>query len=481
MEKNLFYDSRSAYTKHLWLVPGILMSVFFGWLIAGKGVAIAAVLIVLPFTIAFLILVFLYPRIGLITYIIYSFLMPVIGRHLAGVQVGLGTDALLVLTWMGVLFYRTSKYRFRHLNNDLCWLAFVWFMLTVLEMVNPARPNVVGWLQEMRTVSLYWILSVPLVFLIFNKKSDLTLFLNIIIIFSFFGALYGMKQIYIGLDAAENDWLESHRSTHWLFGKLRVFSYYLEAGQFGASQASIAIVSFVLASGPHATWKKLFYLVAGCFIFYGMLLSGTRGALGGIVGGGFVFLVLSKQVKIIILGGIIGLGFIGMLKFTSIGSGNDQMRRLRSGTNTNDASFQLRLINQRTLSNMLSNKPFGTGVGTIGMWGVSYNKHIPTAKIPPDSLYVKIWAMYGVIGFILWFGIMLFILGKSAGIIWNTRDLVMRNKLCALCAGYAGILLCSYGNEVMNALPSLTIVCISWALIWISPRWDTPVPKLVGA
>ena len=481
MEKNLFYDSRSAYTKHLWLVPGILMSVFFGWLIAGKGVAIAAVLIVLPFTIAFLILVFLYPRIGLITYIIYSFLMPVIGRHLAGVQVGLGTDALLVLTWMGVLFYRTSKYRFRHLNNDLCWLAFVWFLLTVLEMVNPARPNVVGWLQEMRTVSLYWILSVPLVFLIFNKKSDLTLFLNIIIIFSFFGALYGMKQIYIGLDAAESQWLEAHRITHWLFGKLRVFSYYLEAAQFGASQASIAIVSFVLASGPHATSKKLLYLIAGIFIFYGMLLSGTRGALGGIVGGGFIFLVLSKQVKIIILGGMIGLAFIGMLKFTSIGSGNDQMRRLRSGTNTNDASFQLRLINQRTLSNMLSDKPFGTGVGTIGMWGVSYNKHIPTAKIPPDSLYVKIWAMYGIIGFILWFGIMLFILGKSAGIIWNTRDPVMRNKLCALCAGYAGILLCSYGNEVMNALPSLTIVCISWALIWISPRWDTPVPKLIAA
>ncbi|MDB5275828.1 MAG: hypothetical protein JWR61_783 [Ferruginibacter sp.] len=481
MEQNLFYNPSEQYTRHLWLVPGILMAVFFGWLMAGKGIAIGVVLVVLPFIVAFLILVFLYPRIGLLSFVIYSFLMPVIGRHLAGVQVGLGTDALLILTWLGVIFYRTRKYRFSQLRNDLCWLALVWFILTVLEMGNPARPNVVGWLQEMRTIALYWILCVPLTFLILNKKTDVLLFLNIIIILSFVGALYGMKQIYIGLDEAEKVWLEAHRSTHWLFGKLRVFSYYLEAGQFGASQACVAITCFVLASGPHSKAKRIWYLVAGLCIFYGMLLSGTRGALGGIVGGGFVFLVLSKQVKIILLGGIIGLGFIGMLKFTSIGSGNDQMKRLRSGTDPNDPSFQLRLINQRTLSNMLASKPFGTGVGTIGMWGVSYNKHIPTAKIPPDSLYVKIWAMYGIIGFILWFGIMLYILGKCAGIIWNTRDPVLRNQLCALCAGYAGILLCSYGNEVMNALPSLSIVHMSWALIWMSPRWDTPVPKTVAA
>lgn len=477
MEKNLFYDSGAGFTKHLWLIPGMLMAVFFGWLIAGKGFTIAALLVVLPFIAGFLMLVFLYPKVGLIAFILYSFFMPVIGRHLEGVQVGLGIDALLVLTWLGVIFYRGNKYRFRHLNNDLVWLAVVWFTLTVLQIGNPARPSIVGWLQEMRSIALYWIMVVPLTMLVFNKKSDLFLFLDIVILVSFLGALHGMKQLYIGLDESEKAFLESHRSTHWLFGKLRVFSFYQEAAQFGASQASIAIMCFVLVTGPHSTIRRMCYLVAGVFIFYGMLLSGTRGALGGIVGGGFVFLVLSKQVKIIILGGMIGLGFIGMLKFTTIGSGNDQIKRMRSGTNPNDPSFQLRMINQRALSNMLSSKPLGTGVGTIGMWGVKYNKHIPTAKIPPDSLYVKLWAMYGITGFILWLGIMLYVLGKAGGMIWNTRDPVMRNQLTALTATFAGVLLCSYGNEVMNVLPSTAIVFMSWALIWMSPRWDTPIPK----
>jgi O-antigen ligase len=151
---------------------------------------------------------------------------------------------------------------------------------------------------------------------------------------------------------------------------------------------------------------------------------------------------------------------------------------LRTATDPNDPSFRVRITNQHTLSNSLATKPFGTGVGTIGMWGVTYNKHIYTSQIPPDSYFVKIWAMYGIVGFILWFGIMLYILGKSAGLIWNTRDHALRNQLCALAAGFAGNLVCSYGNEVMNTMPSSAILYVSWAFIWMSTRWDTPINKL---
>lgn len=480
MEKNLFYNSSDSYTRHLWLVPGIVMAVFFGKLIAGQGVVVAGMLVALPLVVAFLIMVFIKPRVGMIAFILYCFVMPTIGRHIAGLQVGLGIDALLVLVWLGVIFYRNTKYRFRHLNNDLVWLAVGWFGLTVLEMANPARPDVVGWLQEMRSIALYGILIVPLTMLIFTKRADVTFFLDIIVFISFLGAVYGMKQLYIGLDGAEQQWLnDGHLKTHLLFGKLRVFSFFAEAGQFGASQAQLAMMALVLAIGPHSTKRKICYGIAAAFIFYGMLLSGTRGALGGIIGGGFVYLVLSKQVKIIIIGGLVGAAFLGMLKFTSIGSGNDQIKRIRSGMDPNDPSLMVRLVNQRTLSNMLASKPFGTGVGTIGMWGVKYNKHISTAKIPPDSLYVKIWAMYGIVGFILWFGMMLYILGKSAGIIWNTRDPVLRNQLCSLCAGFGAVLMCSYGNEVMNVLPTTAIIYMSWSFIWMSTRWDTPLLKPV--
>jgi O-Antigen ligase len=473
MEQNLFYSS--AHKDHKkWLLPAALIAVFFGWLIAGKGMTISMMLVAIPFAAAFLTLVFYYPRLGYIFFIVYCFAVPGLGRHIEGPQFGLGQDGMLLLTWLGVIFHRSDRFRYRHLNNDLVWLAVAWFVLTVLEIGNPEHPSIQGWFYEMRSSTLYWVLSIPLAFLVFNKKSDLDLFLNIIIIMSLIGAFWGIKQLYIGTDDAEKRWLESGaKKTHMLFGKLRVFSYYTEAGQFGASQAQIAILCIILATGAHKLSKRVWFGVAGLFIFYGMLISGTRGALFGLVGGGFTFLVLSKQVRILILGGIIGIGFLCVLKYTSIGSGNAQIVRMRTSLDPNDASLQVRLINQRILKDYLANKPFGTGVGTLGMWGLKYNKGKFISTIPPDSLYVKIWAMYGIVGFIIWFGMMLYITGKCAGIIWNTRDPILRNKLIALCAGSTGILLCSYGNEVMNQMPSSIIVYTSWALIWMSPRWDT--------
>lgn len=473
MNINEIYRAKNNEITIIWLIPAVLLSILFGWLIANKGVTIGIMLILIPFIIGFLVAVFFNPRIGLISFIFYCFLMPTVGKHIVGPQFGLLVDSILVITWLAIIFYQGNRFRFRHLDNDLVWLAITWFVITVLEIVNPTRPNIMGWLQEMRSSSLYWILIVPLTILVFNKKSDILLFLNIIIVMSVLGAIYGIKQLYLGVDSAEYQWLEDGaKKTHILFGQLRVFSYYSEAAQFGASQAHLTVMCIVLAVGPYSMGKKIWYGFAGLLVFYGMLISGTRGAMGALVGGGFIFLILMKQTRILVIGMLIGVSFIGLLKFTTIGSNNDQIRRLRSSLDPDDPSFQARLINQRILKDIMVSKPIGMGVGTIGQWGETYNKHLPTTNIPPDSLYVKMWAMYGVIGFTIWLGMMFYIVGKSAGIIWKTRDPVLRNQLISLCAGSFGSLICSYGNEVMNALPSSAIVYISWALVFVSPKWD---------
>ncbi|WP_337042747.1 O-antigen ligase family protein [Emticicia sp. 17c] len=478
MENNVFYTTNRNVLNNIWLIPGIIIAMAFGWMIANKGLSIGVMITILPFVIGFVIMVFFRPRWGIIFYLVYCFLMPTLGKHIDGVQFGLGMDGLLILTFLAVIFHRSGRYRFRHLNNDLVWVAVVWFVITILQIGNPERPSILGWVYEMRSSTLYWVLTIPLALLLLNKKTDINLFLNIIIVLSLLGALWGIKQLKLGPDEAENRWLEAGaKKTHILFGKLRVFSYYSEAAQFGASQAQLAIMCIILAVGPHSKLKKLWYIIAGLFILYGMIISGTRGALFGFVGGGLVFLILSKQIRILILGGIVGLAFLGMLKYTSIGSGNAEIVRLRTSLDPNDASFQVRLINQKILRDFLASKPFGAGVGTMGTWGTTYNQDKFISQIPPDSLYVKVWGMYGIIGFIIWFGIMLYITGKSAGIIWKTQDPLLKNQLIALCGGATGILLCSYGNEVLNAMPSSVIVYISWALIWLSPRWDTPVPK----
>lgn len=477
VEKNLFEENKS-WKQNLWLLPCILAAVFVGKGVAGAGLPILLLFVALPVAIGFLAMVFLHPRAGLISFIFYCFFMPYFVRHKPEVQFGLLIDGFLLLTWLGVLFHQSNRYRWRQLHNPLVWFTVIWFGLTVLEIANPTRPSIQGWLQEMRSSALYMLLTVPLAFFLFNRHKDLVVFLHILISLSVLGAVYGIKQLYIGVDSAEHAWLEAGaKVTHILFGKLRVFSYYTEAAQFGASQAQFTVVCLILAVGPHGFRKKALYTVATLLIFYGMMISGTRGAMGGLMGGGFLFLILSKQTKILIIGSIIGMGFIGMLKYTTIGNNNDQIRRMRTSMDPNDPSLQVRLANQKRLGEELQTKPFGTGVGTIGIWGTMYNRHISIAMIPPDSMYVKQWVMYGIVGFIGWFGFMLFLMGRSIAIVWKTRDPVLRSQLAALTCGSFASLVCSYGNEVMNLMPSSIIAYITWALIWMSPRWDTPIKK----
>ncbi len=463
--------------EDLWLLPGGLLALMIGWLIARSGLLAAVALIGLPVVVAVAVAIFFRPRLGFWGFIVYCFIMPGLGRHIPG-QLGLAYDGLLVLIWLSVIFWRTDRFRWRHTNNDLVWFSVVWFALSVLELGNPARPDPQGWIQELRGVALYWILITPLVFFLLNKKQDLDTFLNIIILFSFLAAIYGGKQLILGVDGAEQAWLDSGpKRTHIVAGKLRVFSFYAEAAQFGASQGQLAIMCVILAIGPYGRKKKWWYCLSALVILYGMLISGTRGAMGALMGGGLVFLILSKQLRVMIGGFAVGALFVGFLKFTTIANSNAQIHRLRSSTNSDDASLQVRFTNQKTLAEYLKTRPFGTGVGTTGTWGVTFNRHIPIATIQPDSLFVKIWVMYGVVGLVFWLSVMLFILGKSIGIVWRTRDPVLRNQLTALTAGSFGALVCSYGNEVMNQMPTSMIVYVSWALIWLSPRWDTPPKK----
>lgn len=458
-----------------WLLPvAVIIALGTGWLFSEVGTLLPSLLLGVTLLGFFLVLVFNYPRAGFITYIVYCFFLGYLGRHVSAVPFGLGMDGLLVVTWLAVIFHRTEQQNLVRIHNDLSILALIWFIINVLEIANPARPSFAGWFYEMRSTTLYWLLTVPLGCVIFNKRRDLRLFLLLIIAFSVLGSLYGIKQKLLGVDVMEQHWLDAGAAeTHLIWGKLRIFSFYSEAAQFGASQAHIGLVCLILALGPFVWWKRLLAGLASFSLLYGMLISGTRGAMFVLVAGLFVYLLLSKQVKILIIGCLFAAGSLIVLKYTNIGSGNPDIFRLRTSLDPQDPSFQLRLNNQAKLRAYLASKPFGEGVGTIGTWGHEFNADKYISTIEPDSYYVKIWAEYGIIGFLIWFGMMLFILGKCCGIVWRIRNPQLRQQLLALAAGYGGILMGSYGNEIMNQVPSAMIVYVSWVFIFLGPELDT--------
>lgn len=452
-------------------VFGLLLSLVVSLLTFASPVA-PMILIVGALMVIFIIFLFKDPSIGLTALTVYCFVFGIFAREIGGIPYGIGIEVFLLLIWIAVIILN-RQFNWKSLNNNLTKLMLIWFLISFAEIINPAGASVMGWLQEIRSTGLFPILIIPLVFLLYNSRKKLDLFLIVILSLSFLATLNGLKQQFIGLSAGEQRFLtEGGEITHVLWGVLRVFSFYSDAGQFGASQASFTLMAIVLAVGPYQWWKRLILLTAAGLFFYGMLISGTRGAFFALIVGAFFAIFLTKNIKVLFAGLTVALLFIGFLKYTYIGNGNYQIYRLRTALDPKEASLNVRIANQKIIGQYLASRPFGGGLGVIGTWGKEYNKDKYLSTVEPDSYWVKIWAMYGIVGFTIWFCMIMYILGQCCGIIWNIRNEGLRYKTIAMMSASAGIFFCSYGNEVMNAMPSSLVVSVCLAFIYLSPNFD---------
>ena len=451
------------------LLLGVVLAALGGWATGVAGLAIPVLLLAASLLVPFVLMVLRRPELGLRSFVVYGFFITFLGRYIADLPFLYGIEALLVLTWIGVLC-NAKRYNWKNLNSDLLFLGLFWFFVTVMELANPEAGSFLGWISDARYPFL-WVLCVPLVLLLFNTQRELNIFLGIILLVSLLAAFYGIKQLKFGLSGAEREFLRSS-PTHLVFGKLRVFSFYQDAGQFGASMAHFAVISLVLALGPFRAWKKMAFLAAGLVFVYAMFISGTRGAIFALFSGMLVALFVNRNIKVLLTLLIILIGSFVFLKYTTLLQGNAEIRRMRTAFNQNDPSLNVRLTNQEKLAGYLDSRPFGAGIGSIGYAGKTYNRGSYLASIPPDSYWVKIWAMYGIVGLVIWIGIMMYIIGKCCGIAWTAKDKQLKSKLTALTAGATGIFFCSYGNEVMNNLPSAVVIYISWTFVFLGPKLD---------
>lgn len=144
-----------------------------------------------------------------------------------------------------------------------------------------------------------------------------------LIILSLIGTTRGLKQQFFGVDAAEYRWLylEDHHEEHVLHGVLRVFSFYNDAGAFGASQAMMSLMCGILFTGPFSSKKKLFYLACALIFLVGFAISGTRGALAVPLAGGIAYLVVIRNFKILIAGASAMVIVFCILKYTFLFEG----------------------------------------------------------------------------------------------------------------------------------------------------------------
>ncbi len=434
------------------------------------------VLFALMFMLVYAYVLFTKPILGFYTAIALSFLLIGIGRYVKDLQVGLGLDALLILTYLALFMNRfKERIDWSPANKDITMLSAIWFGYSLFQLVNPEAHSTAAWFSG-RGVSLYMILLVPLTLLLITSHRKLDFFLYVWGTFSILASLKGIMQLKIGLDGAEQAWLnEGNYKTHILFGKLRVFSFMSDAGQFGGNQAFSAVVATIYAMSQKEWKPKLFFIIVAVLGFYGMIISGTRGAISIPLAGFMVYFVLRKNLRVLSYGvGLLALVFI-FFRFTTIGQGNDQIRRMRTAFDPNDASLQVRLDNQKLLKKYLASRPFGGG---IGHGGVKAQKYLPNAflsQVATDSWYVLIWVEQGIVGLLLHLFILFYaIIRGGYKVMFRIRDPMLKMKMSALIAGMAGVMVASYGNAVLGAMPTGMLIYVCMALMLNSDVFDTP-------
>jgi hypothetical protein len=441
-----------------------------GLAIARFGAPVAAVALVLPLAILMMKRLMTQPVDGLYLTLVVAFIGVGLRRY-AEAPTGLLVDGLLAITLLGVLIGRDHRNSIDSLKNVLVVFVVVWFVYNIGQLFNPERPSIAAWFYAVRGVSLYWIVAVPVGLLLFRPRRDLDRFLKWWLSLSLIGTGWGLKQLLIGLDGAEQAWLSipGNQSTHILFGKLRVFSFYSDSGQFGAAQGHAAVVAGILAVGLRHKGLRLLLGGISAVLTLGLFISGTRGALAVPFVGFLSYLILSKNWRVLSVGLILIVTAFSLLKFTYVGHSVYEIRRMRTAVQqgSDNPSLQVRIENQKRLAAYLEGRPFGGGVGSAGYWGQRFSPDTFLANLALDSWYVKIWAEQGIVGLVLYLLLFALVLFQGLRRLLSCEDEEHRLKLLALFCGVLGIMAASYGNQVLGQMPTGIVAALSLVFLFL--------------
>ena len=326
--------------------------------------------------------------------------------------------------------------------------------------------------------------SVPLTYLLSSilmcttKRLKVTLFLLGLFIITI--AIKAAIQKYRWFDAAETRYLQETNSwtTHLLPTGIRYFSFYSDAGSFGPGMAMFTLIFCLLVAIAKRFQAKIFCLIIAALACFGMFLSGTRGAMIVPFGGLLLYTLISRNLKLMLASIFAGsLAFV-FFYFTDLGEGNSYIRRMRTAFRPmEDASFNVRLDNQKAMAYYLRNKPIGIGVG--GYLRDEQNLVGDNQRVlPPDSYYVDVWVQNGIVGLCLYIGILAFILIHSCYLLmFRIKNDQLRLILAALLCGVFGMWLSGYVGRGMGMQPNQFLIAMFLAFVLNGPYMDKQLRK----
>ena len=385
----------------------------------------------------------------------------------------------IVLLAIAIVDARQSPH-FGRCANLMLYALIIWCGFCTLEILNDTcnlGMNVAAWYQGARLMA-FQLLYIFLVFCIYISSPQILMrYLYIWAGLSLFTVFWTYKQQYIGFTPAEARFMDGN-PTHVLNAGtlIRYFSTFSDAANYGCNAAATAVAFIIIGITTKTRNNKLFFILTGIAVIWGMFASGTRTAIACLGAGFVVFIFLSKSFKIAVPFTIAFVFFAFILVFTTIGQGNQQIRRMRSVFNKDDASMAARDLNKDAMRKYIQDAPWGIGIGMNPENVPANNKFNLLARVPPDSDYVYIWLRTGPIGITVYVITMLIMLGGGCyTVLFKLKNKSLIGVGAGLCCAFVSIQLGGYGNQVMMQFPNGLIfyggLSIVYILPYIEPEW----------
>ena len=462
MTKDYITFSRENRGRVILLFLLFLLSLYS---LINSGINGMAMYLALPLSVLFVYLAFSYRMFTFWSLFILNFFLMFLAKERlwpGGIPASLPNEMLeLVLIAIAIIDLRESN--FENLANLMLVAILGWCAFCLIEIFNDTCGlgiNVGAWFTGIRLMAFQLLYAVIVFGLYINSPERLYKLLYFWAFCLLFAVFWCWKQQHLGWTEGEKAWLFSagHARQHLVNGITRYFSVFTDAANFGIHMAAASCVFYIIAITNKVRKHKLFFGIVGLLCTWAMFASGTRTAIFCMIAGFMVFLVLSKSARIIIPVSIVFGLFIGMLIFTDIGQGNNQIRRMRSAFNKNDASANTRDINKQAIAKYMKDAPWGIGIGIFESNIPAWNKFKIVSQIPPDSEYVFIWVRTGWIG-VSWFLIcnIIILLGASWIVFFRIKNRSLMGIGAAWCAAFAAIHLGGYANQILMQFPNIVI------------------------
>jgi hypothetical protein len=372
--------------------------------------------------------------------------------------------------------------KFERVLNPMHLALLIWCLFCTLQILNNTCDlgiNLGAWYQGARLMA-FQLLYIFLVFSLYISQPELLLrYIKLWAGFALFSVFWVWKQQYLGFTVAENAWIQTRGlSTHILNAGtlIRYFSTFGDAANYGCNAAATTVAFILFGISSKLKKDRILYLATGILVFWGMFASGTRTAIFCVAAGFLLYIFLSKSIKIAVPFSIIFAICAILLVFTPIGNGNQQIRRMRSAFNKDDASANVRDMNKEVIRKYIKDAPWGIGLGMARENVPANSKYFKLATIPPDSEYVFIWIRTGPIGltvFIITTLIML--IGACNIVLFKLSSKSLIGIGAGLTCAFVSIHLGGYANQVLMQYPNCLIfyggLSIVYILPYLEPQW----------